>query len=273
MEDRNKNIGLTYDRKILLFSINSFFAFLSSFVLLHILSQLVTIIVAKVNSIPTRFNYFNVIFPISDNSNLWTQNSVVSVYIAAPLMCLILGLVFRRYLTISIDNPNRNSKLFVIWGYIHAMNFFFGGLIAGIPLLKGIGYVPVWLYFSNTALIITIVISGVLLLLNGFFLRNIFSSLSYAEICWKKPFLFKFMVIYAPYFLAFGLFFLFRFPDDSIYQQALMVTLLLQLLLVMSNRYIHEWDDENKIYPIKVSWKLISLCLSLLLIIFLWSKL
>ncbi|HOT15370.1 MAG TPA: hypothetical protein PK252_11475 [Bacteroidales bacterium] len=262
---------MTYDKKIILFSVNSFFAFLSSFLLLHILSQIVTIIVAHANSIPTRFNYFNVIFPISDDSNLWTQNSVVSIYLSGPLFCLLLGLAFRRYLTISIDNPNRNTKLFFIWGYTHAMNCFFGGLIAGIPLLKGIGYVPIWLYFSNTALIITIVFSGVLLLLNGFFLRNIFSSLSYAEICWKKPFLFKFMIIYAPYLLAFALFFILRFPDNSIYQQALMVTLLLQLFFIMSNSYIHEWDDEVKV-SIAVSWKLILLCLSLFWIIFIWSK-
>lgn len=258
-------------KNLVTLSINSFIAYIFSYLVILIPSQIITLIAAKSFSIPVSFNYFKIAFQAADYSNLWTQSTVIGIYISAPAFVLITGLFF-RYFKSFLETNNYSINLFLIWGYAHCMNIFFGGLIIGIPLVKGFGYVPIWLYFPNFILIIIIIISIFLLFLNASYLKKVFVALSFSDYYLKNPsslLALKILVIFLPCVLANSFFYFIKFPDDSLYEKLLLVTMFIQLIDIIPYNYLlPEIKDENK--KVHFSKKTLLWLIAVVLIITIW---
>jgi hypothetical protein len=236
-------------KNLVALSVNSFIAYIFSYLVILIPSQLITLIVAKSFNIPVYLNHFKIAFQIADYSSLWTQSSVVGIYISAPIFIIITGFFFRYFRTFLATNIH-SINLFLIWGYAHCMNIFFGGLIVGIPLIKGFGLVPAWLYFPFFIQLLLIAASAFILLLNSYILGRYFVALSFSEYYLKNSssqLAFKIIVVIFPCILANSIFFVTKMPDNSLYESLLLATMFIQLIGTIPNNHLYiEVKDENK---------------------------
>lgn len=86
-----------------------------------------------------------VLFTIPDTSSLWTYESVVLVYLSAPILLFISGISFLKLYS-KLKKKSSITALIYLWGYLSALLFFYGTYIAGIFTNKGFGYVTEWLF-------------------------------------------------------------------------------------------------------------------------------
>jgi hypothetical protein len=240
----NENI-----KNLIKLSLNSFIAYILSYLILFVPSQFVSFLAAKTYYIPIGFNHFKLVFQAADYSSLWTQSSVVSVYLSVPVFVFVFGIFF-RFLYSYLSTNRRSLNLLLIWSFTHCMNIFFGGLIVGIPLEKGFGYVPIWLYLPEFALIGLIVVSIFILFLNSYFLRRAFVSLTFSEYYLKNHstlLAYKIAVVLLPSILANAIFYIIKFPDNSLYETLLLLTIFIQVIGIIPYNYRYfEIKDENR---------------------------
>ena len=85
----NENI-----KNLIKLSLNSFIAYILSYLIIFVPSQFVSFLAAKTYYIPISFNHFKLVFQAADYSSLWTQSSVVSVYLSVPVFVFVLGIFY-----------------------------------------------------------------------------------------------------------------------------------------------------------------------------------
>jgi hypothetical protein len=229
---------------------NSLILYLLSYLVIFIPSQFLTSIVARAFSIPTIFKEYKIGFTILDHDNLWTQDSIIGVYITSPLLAFLTGFFFLRYLSIKFSIAKSNMYLFSIWLYMHCFNMFFGGLAIGIPLIKGFGFVPIWLFAPFSVSFGLIIISFIVLFANGLLLKKYFMTMADSEYYLNKPLgslQFKTAIAFLPCLIGNLFFYLLRFPDSSLYERLLLLTQFCQLVTIYSYRYYHFMTPEKKI--------------------------
>jgi len=228
--------------KLLVLYANSSFAYVIAFLSIFIPTQVLVHFVARGFDIPTKFNYYKLIFPIADHSILWTQLSVSCIYAASPLLALIVAFIVFKLLISKSGLISQFSNLFLIWLYAHCINIFFGGLLIGIPLIKDFGYLPNWLYATSETAVYLILIGALGLLVNGILLRKAFNSICFDEKYFKSPyhsFVFKSIIALFPAITGIVIFILFKFPDNAVFTKLLNSTILIQLCSVVPFTSIH----------------------------------
>jgi hypothetical protein len=229
-------------KKLVILYANSSFAYVLAYLSIFIPTQILVYFVARGFNIPTKFNYFKLIFPIADHSFLWTQLSVSAIYAASPLVALFSIVFVLRYYLKHAGKRGTVTNLYFIWLYAHCVNIFFGGLLIGIPLIKDFGYLPNWLYASNDTIVYLILISALFLLVNGIFLRKAFTSLCFDEKFFNSPYhslVFKAYIAFFPALTCMFFFIVFNFPDDTIFTKLLHVIVLVQLCTVVPHTSMH----------------------------------
>ena len=161
--------------KILL---NSTALFVLSYLVLFIISQIITIWVALSFDYKLIVYYFKLYYNIRGDE--WSGDAVKILYSIQPLVGLIFGFIF---LTIYNNKKNEtgNFKLFYLWGFVHGIVFFFGSLLMGTLLNQGFGWVISYLYYRDTGKMIFSIISIFALAIAGTSIAKlfIFSGSSY----------------------------------------------------------------------------------------------
>lgn len=251
---------------------NSFIQFVLAYLIVLIPTQLVTHFVALYFDIPTKFTFFKLSFPIPDHSYLWTSNSVAAIYVTGPVIALFIAFFAIRYFMLFAAKKSIQTNLLFIWIYAHCMNVFFGGLTIGIPLIKGFGYVPSWLYASNELTFILILLSLLVLFGNGFILRGPFISLYYNNRYFNSPFhslIFKIFIVFIPFIAANVLFYLMKFPDNSIYERLTGLTMIVQLVGIIPYTPVYQ-PEEFEFKPVKFAYKWLLILIVLFMLFVLW---
>jgi len=248
--------------------LNSLLAYVLSYLIILIFSQLVVFISAKTFGIPVNLNHFKITFPVADQSRLWNQNSVVGIYLTAPVLVLIFGFASRLF-KYYLESENRPVNLILSWVYAHAMNIFFGGLIVGIPLVKGFGYVPVWLYFPFFVQLLIIATAVFIIYFNANYLGKSFVSLTFSDYYLKNYYsqlALKIFIVILPCLFANSLFFLLKFPDNSLYESLLLLTMFIQIAGTIPFSYIHISIHEQNSH-VYLSKKMLFVLLAMVIII------
>jgi hypothetical protein len=156
-----KKFGFTY--------LHSTAYFILAFMLIYILYQGITILVASSYNIPIIWYYYQLKFPLYTFSPLYTRQALVVIFAMGPLISLMLAFLFLKlYFT---ENPvAKRFKLFYLWGFISGANMFFGAYIAGVFTRTEFIYTSAWLFMSHmfdTEEIIFTAISVVMLIVIG----------------------------------------------------------------------------------------------------------
>jgi hypothetical protein len=140
----------------IIISTNSLVMFLLSYFFIYVVSQFIIVWVAKSFEYETILFYYKVYYDIDTGD--WTADSVKILYSMAPLTGLLLGMVFITIYS-TFKNENGLLKLFFLWGFIHGMIMFFGGLLMGTLLNKDFGWVIAYLYYRDTGKMIFSILS------------------------------------------------------------------------------------------------------------------
>jgi hypothetical protein len=122
--------------------------FILAFMLIYVIYQVITILVASSYNIPIVWYYYQLKFPLYTYSPLYTREALVVIFASGPIMSLMLAFVFLKlYFT---TNPViKRFQLFYLWGFICGANMFFGAYIAGFITRTEFIYTSEWLFMSN----------------------------------------------------------------------------------------------------------------------------
>ena len=77
--------------------VNSSILYVLAYLLVYLTYQLSVILMASRFGIDSVLYYFEVMFPIGNQSALWTDFSIISITLAGPLVCALLGILYYRW--------------------------------------------------------------------------------------------------------------------------------------------------------------------------------
>jgi len=126
----------------------TFLVFILSFFANFLAIQFAKFIAALYYHIPSSWSQGKLVFNIPDTSALWTYSSVISIYIAGPILLLVIGVIF-LFLHRKTKDKSSVAALLYLWIYINALILFFGNFLAGIFTDRGFGYIFGWLYIPK----------------------------------------------------------------------------------------------------------------------------
>ncbi len=122
--------------------------YIFSFMLIYLIYQVVTIMVASSFNIPVIWYYYELKFPLYTYSPLYTRTALVSIFASGPIISLMLAFVFLK-LFFTKKPFLKRFQLFFLWGFINGANMFFGSYIAGFFTRTEFIYTSEWLFMSN----------------------------------------------------------------------------------------------------------------------------
>lgn len=127
--------------------INSTGIFILSYLFVYLLYQFATIFTASLYNIDSVLYYYEVYFPIGNNSRLWSQFNIIAITLSGPLLCGTLSLLLFRAVDLN-KITHHGLRLFLIWVAYQGAAHFLGAFTAGIITNLGFGYVPNWLFLN-----------------------------------------------------------------------------------------------------------------------------
>jgi hypothetical protein len=149
-----------YRQKFIFGYLHSTAYFILAFMLIYVVYQVITILVASSYHIPVIWYYYRLKFAISDFSPLYTRQNLVLIFAVGPIFSLLLAFVFLRlYFTKNVNL--KRFQLFFLWGFICGVNMFFGAYIAGFITRTEFIYTSEWLFMSNVFDIEEIIFSAI----------------------------------------------------------------------------------------------------------------
>ncbi|MBK7028050.1 MAG: hypothetical protein IPH45_02035 [Bacteroidales bacterium] len=122
--------------------------FILSFLLIYIINQFTTMLVAKGFDIPTVWYYYRVKFPLFAGSQLYTRTALIGIFASGPVISLVTGFIMLK-LYFSKSLLNKKLRLFYLWGFVNGINFFFGAYLVGFVTRTEFIYASEWLFMSS----------------------------------------------------------------------------------------------------------------------------
>jgi len=236
--------------KFIFTAINSTAIYILAFLFIYIIYQVATVLVASHFNIASTLFFYGIRWPGPD-STLWTFDSVIAIFLAGPLVSLLMGVFLLAFFYIFIVKDGFASlKLFFVWSYIHAFNLFFGAFIVGVITEKGFGYAQDWLYLSSTDKYIISTIFIFILALIGFFSTSHFLQCALSNFIIRKDnrILFIFSQVFVPWLLGSFLILLIKTPKNT-YHEALIFMPLVFVFLPIFPNYFSFWTARIKLPP------------------------
>jgi hypothetical protein len=188
-DNLRKVIGIGELRQKFVFGyLHSTAYFILAFMLIYILYQAITILMASSYNIPVIWYYYRLKFAISDFSPLYTRQALVVIFASGPILSIMMAFVFLR-LFFSENVSIRRFQLFYLWGFICGANMFFGAYIAGFFTRTEFIYTSEWIFMSNVfdiEEIIFVTISFIMLFIIGRIVTPLF-LLSSGSVTLIKP--------------------------------------------------------------------------------------
>jgi hypothetical protein len=135
-------------KRLLHFAINSSVIFLITYIIAYSTYQSLVMFVASRFGINSIFYFYEVAFPIGNNSSLWSDFNIILITFSGPFISVILG-VYYLLLYVRKGKTKGLTKLFVLWLSFHFLNFFMGAFVAGVITQQGFGYVIAWMFMPT----------------------------------------------------------------------------------------------------------------------------
>lgn len=140
----NKAISKSTHRKLIIYSS---VIYLLANLTVYFISELIIHITAISYGLESYLFEYKTVWLYSKHSVKMTAESGIAVSIAGPLSSLILGILCYR-LYIVFRSFQGFFKIFLLWSYLHAFNYFMGGFIAAVLTGSGFGFIANWIDIS-----------------------------------------------------------------------------------------------------------------------------
>jgi hypothetical protein len=223
-----------YQNKRLRFlTINSTFLYILSYLLIYIVAQSITRIVASFENISSVLYYYEIHY--LKNAYNWDIFSTITVSSVTPVFGLITAFIFLTIVK-KAKNIQPYTKLFFLWLIVHGFNLFIGGIISGAFTGYGLGYLIDWMFWPNMLVYLILVLTGIILLGNtGFLFKGLFLSTSPSNYYTKKNNRLKYLVftVFIPWLTGSCILFLVKYPEQKPQHEDVMIhdTILLTTVL------------------------------------------
>ena len=140
--------------------------YIIAFLIIYVVYQVVTILVASYSHISGIWYYYQLKFPL--NSPLYTRANLILIFASGPLVSLLLALASLKMFFVE-KNFFKRFRLFFLWGFICGVNMFFGAYIVGFLTRTEFIYTSEWLFLSNVfdieEIIFTLISFGMLIVI------------------------------------------------------------------------------------------------------------
>ena len=245
--------------------------FILAFIVIYIIYQAITIIVASSYDIPIVWYYYQLKFPLYTYSPLYTRIALVVIFAAGPIMSLMTAFFFLRSY-FSNHHFFRRFKLFYLWGFICGANMFFGAYISGFLTRTEFIYTSEWLFMSHVFAVEEIaftIISIAMLLIIGRIVTPLFMLSSGSVTMIKPEFRLHFIlsVVVLPWLTGMGILFLITLPN---YYIPLIIKTITPGLVVISALFLynsHTFENIHKSGVIQHSyfkWSIVIIAVAIL---------
>jgi hypothetical protein len=240
--------------------INSTILFLLAYFIVFTIVNFTSSFFALSYDIKSSVYYYSIDYLISSKD--WKIDAIRVVFTAGPFFSFIFSL-FVLAVYINVSHETWFIRLFLFWIFCHAFNHFFGAMLVGTLLMKGIGLSIAYIISSEYKKLLIIIISLSFLILTGILLTKIalFSGNSYFNMITKKNRSYfiqsQFLI---PYIIGFTILVLIKTPKITEYDVLLNLTMLLLILpmvfrgLSMKDMY---FDPEPRIIVIRLKMLLL----------------
>lgn len=230
-------------------SINSLVFFMLGYLIIYLIYLFGMGISATAFDIPVVVYYYDVDFLIRGNE--WTTDAVTSVFSAGPLLTLVAAISL-LILFINVALETGILRLLVIWMLFHSLTRFFGEILVGAIMTRGLGYVILYFFIMDTGKLIITIFAFVAMFSTGLLLTRLvmYSGSSYFnDLRGSNRFRLIWHQYMVPYFLGNALIFLIKIPQINLFDIALNASMILILIPIamrsfsMGDLY---FDDEPR---------------------------
>lgn len=229
MLDRNKRTVPNFITIVL----NSTSYFVLAYFFVYLIGQISVAIVAQQFEFSNVLYYYKLVYTIDSSS--WTPDAVKLLFTLAPVVSLLVGIIF-FVIYFNISDSISKFKVFFLWCFIHGIVWFFGALLAGTLLDKGIGYVVMYFYFLDTAkLILSLFSIAIMLFIASYSTRGfLFSANSYFnELNEHSRTFFVYAQIVVPVILGTIIILIFKIPKITPYELFILLTNILIIIPII----------------------------------------
>lgn len=201
-------------KRLAIFSLNSFCIYLLTFFIAYLTYQVAVMFTASRWSINSVLFYYEVFFPIGNNSDKWNSFNIIVITFMGPFISLIMGVIYILFYVRKVRITGL-TKLFFFWLGLHSLNFFLGAYVGGMITSQGFGYVIEWMFMSTwlrftVALLFLFILGAV-----GYFQARSFLQAS-GSFFWTKKENKFWLILFGgaiPWFLSIIFLFIVRFPN------------------------------------------------------------
>ncbi len=220
--------------QFLVIVLNSTAYYILAYLLLYLLMQFITALVALHFDYQTIVYYYDLYYNIVTTA--WTFDSVKILYSMPSLVSIFLGVVlfiFYRW----VENENGSLKMLLLWMVFLGSVYFFGSLLIGSVLDKGFGYVIMYLYYLDTERMTMVFISLFGLLVTGTILTKPFmvsGNTYFNELNEHNRPAFMYGQVLLPFLLGTGIILLAKLPEIKAYEALILVCGILPVMPIMA---------------------------------------
>ena len=218
---------------------NSVVYFLLAYYSVILLTNIFSLILAKIYGFKGVLYYFG--FTLNINDDQWTDDLVFLIFFFGIAFSLLIGIICERIYR-RIRKSTSHDKMFFFWAYFISFTYFFGNVIVGVVYYFGIG--AVFTYYS-VPLIIKIFLGAIaffaLIMIGRHSVRNTILSFNsyYHEV--REPDLLKYLNIQILYPALIGnvIIFLVKIPhhaEFSFYDTYIFLCIFIIILTIYAAR-------------------------------------
>jgi hypothetical protein len=218
------NLIKSYVRRIDLRAMfNSTGLFLVSYLIIYLIYQLPTILVASVYKIDSVLYFYELYFPVGNASNLWTKTNIIAITLIGPVASGFTALLLFRWVQLR-NIKNHIFRLLLLWVAFQGAAHFLGAFVAGIITDLGFGYVANWLFLNVFfKILISLVFLSVLSLAGYYSATTALANLPHGRMKSLHRTVSLISTYLLPWLLGTTLLVLLRFPDKTPQHENIMV--------------------------------------------------
>lgn len=218
------NLIKTYIKRIDLRAMfNSTGLFLISYLIIYLIYQLPTILVASVYKIDSVLYFYELYFPVGNASNLWTKTNIIAITLIGPVASGFTALLLFRWVQLR-NIKNHIFRLLLLWVAFQGAAHFLGAFVAGIITDLGFGYVANWLFLNVFfKILISLVFLSVLSLAGYYSATTALANLPHGRMKSLHLNVSLISTYLLPWLLGTTLLVLLRFPDKTPQHENIMV--------------------------------------------------
>ncbi|MCF8301767.1 MAG: hypothetical protein K9I94_00725 [Bacteroidales bacterium] len=269
---KKTRVNKTENKQSFKLLINATLVYILAYLLIYVMHQVATVFVAWDFWIDSKVLYYTISFLSPRSSPLWSFDATVSVFLAGPIISLLLGMIFLTTVNWLTKYKPHLLNLFFIWCFLHGFNFFFGGFIDGILTNTGSSYVAKIMELSEVIIIDLIIIAVYLMFLIGGYSSKIFILYSRGLKATTAQEHFRLFTIHfvLPWLIGSTVLILYKAPQFPLNELLIHLTMIIFLGPAL---YYHQQLKKSNVpvQPIRqhhrIRWELIALVIATLAVI------